>query len=136
VALLSAALAGGCGGGDDRLSRAELGDAVGRLCVRYRTDAGGLPVRSTDPAGWERRLKAIERRLLSRLHALDPPRGDQEAFDAFIDAQEAVFGALERLRASGASGEGGSPPARRADRAVARAQRLAYRLGFDSCTLE
>jgi hypothetical protein len=53
----------------------------------------------------------------------------------FVEAQAVAFRALAQLRASGASGEADSPPAGKALRSNARAQRLAFELGFDSCTL-
>ena len=139
LASAALALAAGCGeeesdSGPEPLSRAQLGDAVGRLCSVYREDAGTLPRRDRDAAGFERRLASVERRLVVRLRALEPPGPDRGAFSDFIAAQQSAFRALADLRASGESGEGTSPAARRANAAVGTAQRLAFRLGFDSCT--
>jgi hypothetical protein len=137
----AAALGGACGedetvSGPGSVARSELGGAVGRVCSDYRAAAGSLPRRASAPAEFEARLARLQERTIDKLHALRPRTAQDEDYHEFVGAQKYAFYAQSVLRESGRSGEGDSPPARTARQAVDRAQRLAFRMGFDSCTTE
>jgi hypothetical protein len=141
LAACGAAFGGACGEEDPAasgtsVSRSELGSAVARICSDYREAAGSLPPRDPAPAKFEERLSRLQRRAIAQLHELRPRGDDDKAYHDFVGAQEYAFYAQATLRGSGRSGEGDSAPAQTARQAVDRAQRLAFRLGFDSCTAE
>lgn len=143
--LLAAGVAAvGSGCGEDKsapdaastTTSAQLSNSVGRICSQYRQAAGSLPPRPAAPAKFEISLARLQDRIIARLHALRRQTPENEAFHAWVGTQKYAFYAQAALRESGRSGEGDSPPARTAREAVDRAQRQAFRLGFDSCSAE
>jgi hypothetical protein len=142
--LAAGVAAAGSGCGEDKsasgtaapATSAQLANDVGRICSQYRETAGSLPPRPAAPAKFEIRLARLQDRVIAHLHALRPQTPENDAYHAWVGAQRYAFYAQAALRETGRSGEGDSPPARTARDAVDRAQRQAFRLGFDSCTAE
>jgi hypothetical protein len=131
LAIAAAVLAGGCGGGDGYVKRADA------ICAKYNREIRALrqPRTIAGISAFTAKAIPIARRGDDELRALEPPKGDEATAKAWLAANDAVVEAIERLGAAARRGDraGIRKALREGNRANERAKRLARRLGLRVC---
>lgn len=129
-----AALAAGCGGGDDD-GLAERADPV---CARANVALSELE----RPQSLEQLLRYVEsaseivERRRADLARIEPSGDDAEAWSEFLAANDRAIAALVELRESTVTGRGGEAAAQAFETAEAEARGLADELGLRECAAE
>jgi hypothetical protein len=131
---LLAALAAGCGGGDDE----GIGDLAARadaICARTNAELAALD----PPMSFEQLIRyvdeaaAVAEKRLADLRALPPPENEAEDWAAYVAANEQAVSALADLREATVVGGGGEDAEREFEAAEAEARERAQALGLRTC---
>jgi hypothetical protein len=133
----TAALAVGCGGGGDRLSREELVSQADAICTRYDEQLEGLrePESIADVERFAAEARAIIRRGVDELRELEPPEDLEEDYDRWVATNEDALDLIDELEQAAAERD-----AQRVQELIADAERqddeadkIARRIGLDDC---
>ena len=126
----------GCGGGGERLSRAEFVERATAVCARAEERIGGLaePGSEDELAAYAREARQITADGVADLRELEPPEALEEAFDRYLERADGVVDLLEELE--GAAEDGNSEDALRIAGQIgtsADAQEAARAAGIAAC---
>jgi hypothetical protein len=107
LALLSASVLAGCGGGDDRLSRAEFVERATAVCDSFdeRVDALGEPQSLAEIETLGQELGEILDEGLAELRELEPPEELEEPYERYLASGDEVADQLDELVAAAAAGD-------------------------------
>lgn len=143
-----AAAAAGCGGGGERLSKAELVQRADAICGKYEARFESVAVPEGDPTAPDapRRLlrqaaeagpaiARIERQQVGELRGLEPPEELAERWDTALDGLETRADQLDAVGRSAGAGdrEGLARAFAAADQAGTRADQAVRGFGFRRC---
>lgn len=137
----AAALVGaGCGGGDDRPSRADYVASVEEICAESdrRVQAVPEPETVADVARYGREIKSIIVELLAEARELELPDEDRERFEEYLDLVEAdpTFDKMDDLIEAADAGDEdlvAELAAELENTGASEADELAAELGLDAC---
>jgi hypothetical protein len=136
-AALLAVLAAGCGGGGERLSKADFVSRADAICRKYeaRLDALGQPTNVDELRSFADKALPIAREGRDELGELDPPEALEKTYDAWLAEGDQAIEIVERLRDAAEEGDQAEIQriAQDAQRADAESNRLARELGFEQC---
>lgn len=106
LALLSALLLAGCGGGGDRLSRAEFVEQATAICDSFdqRVDALAEPQSLEEIETLGQELGEILDEGLAELRELEPPEELEEPYDRYLASGDEVADQLDELVEAAADG--------------------------------
>jgi len=137
VLLLALALGvAGCGGENERLSRAEFVDRATAICARAEERIGEpAEPRSVDElATYAREARAITEEGVGDLRELEPPEPLEGGFDRYLESADEVVDLLGELeRAAGAGDEEESRRIAQQIGTSAEAQGAARAAGIPGC---
>jgi hypothetical protein len=136
AAIASAALLGGCGGtGADFVSNADGVCTDAARGVNAVFSDGGTPTSGPEAAAQASLLLPIERRALTDLRAIEPPRERAAAYRRFLSARERALALTERQREAAESGDPGvyDSLGERRDQVNREADQDAVRAGLRAC---
>ena len=99
-ALAVVVLAGGCGGGEKRLSQQEYAKRADAICTKYnaKIKALGQPGSVRALPGYVDKALPVARKGTDELRGLKPPKNEEKTAKEWLDQNDAVVAALERLR--------------------------------------
>jgi hypothetical protein len=140
LALVLAALASGCGGGDERLSEEEFRTQANAICEEYNEKLGaiGTPESPEEiPQFVDEGIPVIEEGI-AELRDLNPPEEFEEDYDAMLDETEKAIPAARDLSEAAAAGDvqAVQEAIAQGQRADEAADRIATELGLDSCAAD
>jgi hypothetical protein len=100
-------LAVGCGGSGGRLSKADYAKKADAICKSYdaKIRAVSRPLSVTDLPGYVDRALPVARKGNEELRALKAPKAEEKAAKEWIDQNNAVVAAMERLRDAAKKGD-------------------------------
>ena len=137
LAVVIAGLAAGCGGGSDRLSRAEYAKRADAICTKYNAKLKALarPADISALPGYVDKALPLARKGDDELRALEPPKGEEQTAKEWLYQNDSVVGSMERLRDAAKKGDraGIQTTLNEATSANQTANRLARRLGLRVC---
>jgi hypothetical protein len=139
--VLAAALAGGCGGGDNgALSESEFREEANAVCEETLREAEAIdaPASPEEIPDYVERLVPLVRQGLERLRALQPPADLQEDYDRMLDVNEKVLASADDLAEAAQESDAAKLQEALAagDAANRESDRLASKLGLDECAAE
>jgi hypothetical protein len=132
-----AALAAGCGGGDDD-GNSELAERADPICARANVALSELE----QPKSLEQLLTYVEQASdvvemrRTDLAAIEVSGDDEEDWKAFLAANDRAVEAIVDLRESTVTGRGGEEAIRTFEDAQAEIRRLGEELGLQQCAAE
>jgi hypothetical protein len=136
VTVVLLALAG-CGGGGDRLSRAEFVEQATAICdsVDERIAAVGEPQSLEEIETLGREVREILDDGLGDLRALRPPEDLEASFDRYLERGDDTLDQLDRLVAGAEAGDRAAVERAGAEveEIAADAERLATAAGIPAC---
>jgi len=141
VLVLAAALAAGCGGGDDSaLSESEFREQANAICEETLREAEAIEAPASPegiPDYFDRVVPLVEGGL-ERLRALRPPADLQEDYDWMLNETEKVLASGNDLAEAAQEGDAAKLQEAYAagDAANRAADRLATELRLDECAAE
>jgi hypothetical protein len=93
-------LAAGCGSGSKRLSREEYSKQADAVCAKYnaKIKALGQPGSIRALPGYVDKALPIARKGTDELRGLKPPKDEEKTAKEWLDQNDSVVGAMERLR--------------------------------------
>jgi hypothetical protein len=101
VVLAGVLVSTGCGGTDDRLTREQFAREADAICVTANEKVRMLgpepPILTSVQAELILKLTKIDRRALSRLRALKPPKGERRSMASMISPFERGLGKGEQI---------------------------------------
>jgi hypothetical protein len=137
LALVVVSVAAGCGGGSERLSKAEYAKRADAICTKYNAKLKALarPTGISELPGYVDRALPLARKGDDELRALKPPKDEEQTAKEWLDQNDSVVGSMERLRDAAKKGDrGGIQTAlNEATSANRTANGLARQLGLDVC---
>ena len=137
LALAAVGLLAGCGGGEERLSRAEFVSQADAVCRKYeaRLDALGQPTNVEQLRSFADKALPIAKDGREELGDLNPPEELEETYDAWLEHGDDAIDIVERLRDAAADGDQAEIQriAQDAERTDRESNRLAAELGFEQC---
>ena len=100
LVLAVAVLAAGCGGGEKRLSREDYSKQADAICTKYnaKIKALGQPGSIRALPGYVDRALPIARKGTDELRRLKPPKDEEKTAKEWLDQNDSVVAAMERLR--------------------------------------
>jgi hypothetical protein len=137
VASTALAVAAGCGGDGDRLTREELVSEADAICADYEGELEGLAEPET-LADFERLVqdaKPIVENGIESLRALDPPEDLDDEFEEWISRNEENVDAIEDLQEAVADRDEQriQEIVRQIDENEQEADELAAEIGLEDC---
>jgi hypothetical protein len=130
-------IAAGCGGGG-RLSKAEYAKRADAICRKYnqKLRALGRPQSIAALPQYVDRALPVARKGNAELRDLEAPKGEETKAKEWLDQNQAVVAAMERLRDAAKRGNraGIQVALSEASTANRAANRLAGELGLQICT--
>jgi hypothetical protein len=130
-------LAAACGGGGERLSKAEFTRQANAICGKYQKqlDALDTPTSLDEIPDLVNSALAILNKEIDEISDLDPPEQLQDQFDALIEQSNKTKAAADDLsEAAKANDEDAVQQALdEGNAASTRADRIAGQLGLDAC---
>jgi len=104
---ICALLLAGCGGGDERLSRAEFVEGATAICdsVDQRVEALGEPQSLEEVETLGQELGEILDEGLGELRELEPPEELEEPYARYLESGDEVADQLDELVAAAAAGD-------------------------------
>jgi hypothetical protein len=130
-------LAAGCSGGSKRLSREEYSKRADAICTKYnaKIKALGQPGSIRALPGYVDKALPIARKGTGELRGLKPPKDEEKTAKEWLDQNDSVVAALERLRdaAKHADRTGVATALTDAASANRAGNRLARQLGLRVC---
>jgi hypothetical protein len=137
VASTALAVAAGCGGDGDRLTREELVSEADAICADYEGELEGLAEPET-LADFERLVqdaKPIVENGIESLRALDPPEDLDDEFEEWISRNEENVDAIEDLQEAVADRDEQriQEIVRQVDENEQEADELAAEIGLEDC---
>ena len=137
LALAVVILAAGCGGGEKRLSKEEYSKQADAICTKYNAEikALGQPRSIRALPGYVDRALPIARKGTDELRGLKPPKDEEKTAKEWLDQNDSVVAAMERLRdaAKHADRDGVQSALTDASSANRAANRFARQLGLRIC---
>jgi hypothetical protein len=132
-----AVLVAGCGGGEKRLSRQEYSKQADAICTKYnaKIKALGQPRSIRALPGYVDQALPIARKGTGELRDLKPPKDEEKTAKEWLDQNDSVVAAMERLRdaAKHADRTGVQSALTDASSANRAANRFARQLGLRVC---
>ncbi len=140
VSSTALAVAAGCGGGGDRLSRDELVSEADAICADYEAELEGL-AEPESLADFERLVqdaKPIVETGVEELRALEPPEDLEEEYDEWISQNEENVESLDDLQAAVAERDEQrvQEVVQGLDQNEQEADELAAEIGLEECASE
>jgi hypothetical protein len=136
-ALVGLALVAGCGGGEKRLSKDEYTDRADTICRTYnqRLRALGRPRNFEAIPKYVDRALPVARKGNGELRDLKPPKDEETKSREWLDQNQAVVAAMERLRDAAKKKDQAEVQAALSEASTANraASRLARELGLQVC---
>jgi len=138
VVVALVALAAGCGGGSDRLSRQEFAKRADALCTKYAADLKKLGQPSSFPelASFTDKAVPLAQKLIDDTKKLKPPKDEQATVDRWNVQNQKVVDAIKAL--GDAARKSDQKAARQAlqlgDAANSESNTLGKQLGMTACT--
>lgn len=138
IAILS--VGGGCGGGSERVSAAELVQKADEICGKERSSFTRIQAHpapnaslAADQTG---ELILITEEANSRLRGLKPPEELQSSYDHYLEARDRVVDQMKRGRDAAEIQDAATYGAAQAAvaRDAAQRRKLAVSLGFEVCS--
>lgn len=137
AAVLVLALAGGCGGGGDRLSREELIEDADAICADFdqQIDDVEEPQSVEDIERYVQEIRPIVEEGTDELAELEPPEELEEEYDDWIAATRSGLGRFDELEEAAATGDEQrvQEALQGAGQGGDEANRLADEIGFEEC---
>jgi hypothetical protein len=136
--VLAALVLTACGGGSDRLSRAELASRASKICTQQAATIAQIPRGPANPvnaAGYLGAVLSIYEKAIKQFHALRPPKDEEATYKAYLGELDRNADILRTLRAAAAAQQ---PKAYVTGQAALHRSRLRLaalqrRLGFTGC---
>jgi hypothetical protein len=129
--------AAACGGGGDRLTRAELATEANAICQEFeqKIEALGAPTSIDEIESFADRSAEIVRDGRDELADLNPPEDLEEDYDRLVESLDEAIEAIEGLGEAAADGDEAEVQriADEADRKDEAADELASDLGLGDC---
>ena len=134
VLLASTAVAAGCGGGAEELSKEEFIAQADAICAVQQEQLDAVTALQ-DPERESERI-AISEKTLEELRALPPPQGDEEAVDEVFSGFERSTGLAADYVAALRAGDVEAADAAIAESSLTLAEAVsaAVQYGFTTCT--
>jgi hypothetical protein len=137
LAVAVVGLAAGCGGGGGRLSKAEYAKQADAICTKYNAKLKALS-RPTSISGlpdYVGKALPLARKGDDELRGLKPPKDKEQTAKEWLDQNDSVVGAMERLRDAAKKGDraGIQTALNEASSANRTANGLARQLGLNVC---
>ena len=137
LALAVAGLVAGCGGGRERLSKAEYAKRADAVCTKYNAKLKALtrPTSINALPDYVDKALPLARKGDEELRRLKPPKDEEQTAKEWLDQNDSVVGSMERLRDAAKKGDrtGIQTALNEATSANRTANRLARRLGLRVC---
>jgi hypothetical protein len=135
-ALVAVLLAAGCGS-SSRLSREEYSKRADAICTKYnaKIKALGQPGSVRALPGYVDKALPIARKGTDELRGLKPPKDEEKTAKEWLDQNDSVVAAMERVRDAAKHGDRTGVAAALTDAASANraANRFARQLGLRVC---
>lgn len=128
-----------CGGGGDKLSKAELADKANAICAKAQKEASAVkaPTDFSDPkvaADYFDKIAPITDKETSDLADLTPADDVKTDWNAFVDSQKAANALLKKIKDKAGSGDAsGIQDLQKIPAAGQKVATAAAKVGADDC---